>query len=220
MLKEYIYKLEKIVYKNQMSNEFSRILESECKSSNLAQSYSALKVYKAIHEKRHEQTDFIIKWFELYWSKSMSNKNNRDYQQLLKKFIWEISWPIDNTTILSTQNYLNSISTEYLAFEIINQQLIKETEIVKIEGFNRDQLVIPKCFLKKFFKLTQKKLFSEFTQLESDSWVLGVKAEPTLKDKLLELYAKKYVRWWQNIGQTIQPKHFNSFSEAKKIFKT
>ena len=219
ILKKYIYKLEKIVYKNQMSNEFSRILESECKSSNLAQSYSALKVYKAIHEKRHEQTDFIIKWFELYWSKSMSNKNNRDYQQLLKKFIWEISWPIDNTTILSTQNYLNSISTEYLAFEIINQQLIKETEIVKIEGFNRDQLVIPKCFLKKFFKLTQKKLFSEFTQLESDSWVLGVKAEPTLKDKLLELYAKKYVRWWQNIGQTIQPKHFNSFSEAKKIFK-
>ena len=149
MLKEYIYKLEKIAYKNQMSNEFLRILETECKSTNLAHSYSALKVYKAIQEKRHDQTDFIIKWFEVYWSKSLSKKNNRDYQLLLRKFIWEISWPIDNTTILNTQNYLKSISQDYLAFEVINQQLTIDTELVKIEGFDRDHLVIPKCFLKE-----------------------------------------------------------------------
>ncbi len=220
MLKEYIYKLEKIAYKNQMSDEFSRILETECKSTNLAHSYSALKVYKAIQEKRHDQTDFIIKWFEVYWSKSLSKKNNRDYQLLLRKFIWEISWPIDNTTILNTQNYLKSISQDYLAFEVINQQLTIDTELVKIEGFDRDHLVIPKCFLKENFKPTEKKLFTEFTQLERDGWVLGVKVDPALKNQLLELYAKKYIRWWQNINQNIHPRHFNSFTEAKNIFET
>lgn len=218
MLKEYIYKLEKMVYKQQMSEEFIKILESECKSTNLAQSYSALKVYKAIQEKRQDQTEFIIKWFKVYWSKSMSEKDSHAYQELLKKFIWQISWPIDNTTILNTQNYLNSISPEYLAFEVISQQIIKETELVKIEGFDRDQLIIPKCFLKKNFKSTEKKLYTEFTQLERDGWVLGLNVDLNLKNKLVELYAKKYVRWWQNINQNIQPKHFNSFAEAKNIF--
>lgn len=218
ILKDYIHRVEKNIYQHQFSNKIISIVESECNNPQLAKSYAALKVYKAISEKRHDQTIYITQWFENYWKEHGSTKNISENTRLLKKFIWQLNWSINNNIIQNTQNLLTNISPEYLAFEVVSEDLIKQTETYHLVGFESEILMIPKCFLKKNFHEIENKLNVKLQELERDNWILGYKYDPQSQNKIIELYATKYVHWWQNMSTTIHPRHFSSFEEARDLF--
>jgi intracellular multiplication protein IcmF len=219
LLKNYIAKLEKNIYQQQYANKIISIIESECNHTQLAKSYAALKVYKAIAEKRHDQSAFISEWFINYWQEHGASTNIPENTRLLKKFLWQLNWPINHSIIHHTENLLSSISPEYLAFEVVSDTFMKDTETYQLFGFNTQNLVIPKCYLKKNFHDVENKLNVKLQELEKDHWLLGYKYDPQSQNKMSELYARKYVHWWQNLSTTIHPKHFSSFEEARDMFQ-
>jgi intracellular multiplication protein IcmF len=217
ILKNYLFTLEKNTYQTQFANELTKILENESQNTRIGESYNALKVYKAIQLKHKEQTKFILHWFDQYWAKHSDKKIREKNLKLLSKFIWEMNWPINQYLFQNTENILTSLSPDYLAFEIISQNLIQETETIEIPGFENEQIIVPKCYMKNYFQKTQDQLMLEFEQIQRDSWVLGKQVDISLRDRLIELYAQKYVNWWKNIATQYHPKHFNTFNDAKSV---
>lgn len=219
-LKTYLENTEQNIYQEKMATEIINILENECQQPDITASYQALKVYKALKLKREDQTSFILHWFSQYWKKNTNNHTAEQYITLLGKFIWKTQWPINRSTIENTENILNALAPEYLAYELINHNLVQHTESIPLPGFEGGQLIIPTCFLKKSFKNTQKQLVSEFEKLRKDSWVLDNEFGLHLQTQLVSFYARKYVHWWQHVSQNLRPKHFSSFIEAENVFNT
>ena len=217
VLKNYLFSLEKNTYQTQFASELTKILENESQNTRIGVSYNALKVYKSIQLKHKEQTKFILNWFDQYWSKHSDKKLKDKNLKLLSKFLWEMNWPLNQYVFQNTENILKSLSPDYLAFEIISQNLTRETETKQLAGFENEAIVIPKCYMKASFQKYQDLLMQEYEQIQRDSWVLGKQVEFSLKDHLVELYAQKYVNWWKNIATQYHPKHFNNFNDAKAI---
>lgn len=215
LFKNQVFNLEKNQYNKQIAHSIMAQLKQGLMHTELNKSFAALKVYKAIAQGRHDQTQFILNWFQA----NANPKLNLVQQALLKKFLWEINWPLPQESMQNTQNILASLEPDYLAYHIIATKLAQSVVQMPSPGFEQAEIHIPKAYTKAGFKTTVKEINRQLELLKQDDWVLGGLASAEIKTKVQEQYAKKYVLWWRNLEHSLRPQRCNSFTDAQNLMQ-
>lgn len=220
LINQQLSTIEQKIYEKHMAYKMSIALQNQMMSNDLSQSFEALKISLSLLNHREDQESSIFQWFKNTYMQDFNDAEKDEHVALLKKFIWDIEWHIDESLIQITQNNLNSLPEDYLVFELLNKALVQKSITVPLPGFQQEQLSIPECYTKAAYSKTQKSLKHQFKNLRTNSWVLGHEINPELQRYLEKQYADKYVKYWKGVYKNLHPKHFSSFSDALSLFKT
>jgi intracellular multiplication protein IcmF len=213
-LKHQIYNTELKIYQNNAIAELEGLIKAQMHHHDIYQSYMALKVYKILTTQKTDESAFVIQWLEHH----LKNKEQVQQIPLFKKFMWKVKWIPDDIAIVSTQSLLNALPPEYLAYRVIHHRISTHQKKIHLAGFQPQEFLLPETFTKSGFYQTQKALINGIAQYQKDSWILEQKLPSDLREKVLETYANQYVNFWNNIGKSIKPQHFNTFAEANQLF--
>lgn len=212
-IKGQIQETELTLFKNHLQKEYENLIQNEMLSTQVDKSFHALKVYKILHEKRKTQTSYVLDWLESH----LRHPNKTMHMNLLKKFIWSVDWQADADKIHSTQAFLNALPPEYIAYQLIKEQLTQKAKNIEVAGFQPEKFLLPECYTRSGFDHAKSSLDKAYQIFKQDAWVLEKDFSENIKDQILDLYMKDYVSYWHNISKKLKPSHFNSFTEANQV---
>ena len=208
---------EQHIFQETIVEKITQHLKREMQNKDIAKSFEAFITYAAIINHREEESERIIKWISanVFESNPATKKNQKE---LLKRFLWQLTWPVDQTFLQSTQALYQALPREYLIYQIISHNLLHQTIEINLPGFNQERLLIPKAYTKKSYEASKTQIIEEIQQIKQYRWLINLNIDETTSDKIISTYQAQYVQWWKQLNQHASLKHFNNFNEAQALF--